>query len=207
MMPATCPPAIVTPTITVTRAEIGITLDSGLSIAALTRKAGHAGENLEVRGLTVNNLSRQVSLTLEGSASPDDPARACYRVTGVAITIQPSSTIYTASEYPPGSCAYNAVLTHEKRHVASFLDALWRYRTQVRDTVWSTVWRLNVQGPFDKTEAQAFVDDLRTRINEALIPSDENLLARDRGLQEKIDNAGEYANVARQIDQCLWRGR
>ncbi|HAU28576.1 MAG TPA: hypothetical protein DCW68_00475 [Rhodospirillaceae bacterium] len=207
MMPPVCPPAIVTPTIEVVRADPSVAMDTGLSIAALTHKAGHDGEHVEVRGLTVNNLQRQIRLHMEGRPLPENPDLACYRLTGIEVTILPITTVYVASEYPAGSCAYKAVLQHENRHVVSFLDALWRYRAQVRDTVWATVWRIGVQGPFDEADANQFMTTLRQALDAALLPYDENLLARDRGLQEKIDNSGEYANVARQIEKCLRRGR
>ncbi len=207
MMPPACPPAIVTPAIEVVRADPVLQTDFSVSISGLTRMAGKTGQNVEVRGLTVNNLRRNISLHMERASLPENPGLSCFSLTGVGVEIQPISTVYVASDYPPGSCAHNAVLVHENRHVVSFIDALWRYRAQVRDAVWAAVWRIGVQGPFDDRGAEDFVGALRLHLETTLAASDENLLARDRGLQEKIDNSGEYAKVARQIDECLRRGK
>ena len=202
-MQAACPPAIVTPEIEVVRAAPETATDFTIPISGLTQMAGRAGQGIEVRGLTSNRLERSISLKFEGRSLPGDATLFCYRLVKARVEIRPLSTVYVASEYPPESCAWRAVLEHENRHVTGFTDALWRYRAQVRDAVWTSVWKLGVIGPFRQDEFGGHAEELRARVNDRLAEHDENLLSRDRGLQDKVDNSGEYENVARHVDECL----
>lgn len=77
-------------------------------------------------GLTVAELGFGLAVSVRAEATPD--GRFCAEIAAVEATLgYDVIDVYIASEYPRGSCQYNAVLDHERLHVIVFQDTLNRY--------------------------------------------------------------------------------
>jgi len=82
-----------------------------------------AGVNWTPIGLTVAELGLGLSVSVRAEAMGD--GRFCAKIAAVEATLgYDVIDVYIASEYPRGSCQYNAVLDHERLHVIVFQDTL-----------------------------------------------------------------------------------
>lgn len=81
------------------------------------------GANWTPIGLTVAELGLGLSVSVRAEAMGD--GQFCAKIAAVEATLgYDVIDVYIASEYPRGSCQYNAVLDHERLHVIVFQDTL-----------------------------------------------------------------------------------
>lgn len=127
----------------------------------------------------------------EGSVS-------CVRPGGISITFTITPVIMIARNYEKGSCEYEAVLTHEQKHIDAFSD----FQTLYADKLKAYVARIarerirakvvsNVNVAFEQKQMD---QTLKTALDSYLETMQEALYKR----QMKIDSPQEYAHVAAQ---------
>jgi hypothetical protein len=100
-------------------------------------------------------------------------------------------TVYVAKEFPPGSCAYQAILAHELQHVKIYQDHLLNIEKGLTDTlsrrfVTGGPWR----GPVGQTSAR-----LQREVEERWLPYVKREIDRVDAAQAVIDTPEEYARV------------
>lgn len=85
-------------------------------------------------GLTMAELGLGLAVSVRAEGTAD--GRYCAEVASVEATLgYDVIDVYIASEYPRGSCQYNAILDHERLHVMVFQDTLDQYFSQVEETL------------------------------------------------------------------------
>jgi hypothetical protein len=112
--------------------------DNTLTKDGLTQLALHVDPMFLPEDRTILGWVRPFHGAAEFEA-PTTPARfgrrVCYRVTKAVITPIGRLRLYIPSEYPPGSCNYQAVLEHEWRHVEIDRRLVEEYAWQFRAAV------------------------------------------------------------------------
>jgi hypothetical protein len=101
-------------------------------------------------------------------------------------------TVFVASEFPEGSCAYKEIHAHELRHVKAYQDHMVSIEKTLQETLnrrFATggPWR----GPVGEKRAQ-----LQQELNERWARYVEREIARVEVAQALIDTPEEYARVA-----------
>lgn len=112
----------------------GYTIDTHLSARALTVMKDVAPPNTFVAGLT--KTESQVEIGLGGPILQD--AASGYECIAPQIDVElyyVPVVIYIARELPVDSCAYKEVLTHEMRHLKTYVDHLPKVEKVVREAL------------------------------------------------------------------------
>lgn len=102
-------------------------------------------------------------------------------------------TVYVASEFAQGSCAYNEVFEHEQRHVKVYREHLIRIERDLAETLNR---RFATGGPWRGAVGQAN-ELLQREIADRWIPYIKREIARVETEQALIDTPEEYARVAK----------
>jgi hypothetical protein len=103
-----------------------------------------------------------------------------------------SIDVYVASEYPPGTCEYNAILDHENQHVAINLRNLKYTAPRVRAELERL---LSVEQPVYAADGQAATKqrlESLSRAMDSMLNDFGEALARDNAA---IDTTGNYAAI------------
>jgi hypothetical protein len=101
--------------------------------------------------------------------------------------------VYVASEYPPGSCEYRAILDHENQHVAINRQGLHTHAPRVRLALEAA---LAEERPIQAQDADKATRQILDRVQRR---ADEALAAFHRELDERngaIDTSSNYEAVA-----------
>ncbi len=81
-------------------------------------------------GLTLAELGLGLAVSVRAEGTAD--GRYCAEIAAVEATLgYDVIDVFIASEYPRGSCQYNAILDHERLHVMVFQDTLDRYYSRI----------------------------------------------------------------------------
>lgn len=101
-------------------------------------------------------------------------------------------TIYVASEFLKGSCAWQEIYDHEMRHVIAYRQHIVNIEAALTESlqrrfVNSGIWR-GATGQFNAT--------LQSEMNERWLPYIKREIARVEAAQALIDTPEEYARVA-----------
>ena len=169
----------------------GFSVDNSLSIAELTRREGLPVGPQVVLGLT--RARSQVSIDWAGRVLTDRKRGRECMVPRVDVQLGYTPiVIHVGSEFKPGTCAYEAVLAHEKRHMALFLENLDAAGKTLRATFAA---RLGTK-PVHAKRGTAF-DALGRDIDEHWLPLAKAELARADEAQAAIDTAEEFDRLSK----------
>lgn len=173
-------------------ADNGYRIDNSLPSRALTRlKGAHDARYAYVLGLT--RTESRLSMGVDGKMLVDaDGGRECLapRI-AVSLSYIPI-VIYVGSEFAPGSCAYQAILAHEMRHLKTYLDYLPKVETRVRAALRARFDGQPLYAPVGQVKRQ-----LETEIDQAWMPYLKSEMAKVEALQTAIDTPKEYARLSK----------
>lgn len=120
----------VTPKVSVTVEKGDVTYSRDRGKADLSREHRRIGQDLEVRGLTVAYPMLRYRISHRSVRAGKG---YCVYPSNVEATVGYSRIqVWVASEFRKGSCAYKAVLKHEKEHVAAHYKALRNHKTRIK---------------------------------------------------------------------------
>ncbi|MHA1153095.1 MAG: hypothetical protein ACTSQ7_10610 [Alphaproteobacteria bacterium] len=181
--------------------DIGLKIDipeprlhHDLSIAQLDRMAPH-GPRQQVLGLAEAGLEFGWSVRFEWQQRG---AGYCFWVRRTELAIrQPSPDIYVAREYRRGSCAYRAILTHERQHMSISRDQINRYLPRLRWVL--TSLRIPTgERPVFVTSAEAAKAEARALMKELAEPLFQEMAQALRAEQAKLDSPASYRRLRKQ---------
>ena len=161
--------------------------------AELTKLAtqGRGGQHL---GLMTAQL--EIQNTAE-YASRRVGERYCFWVDKMAVVLSYTSLdIYVANEYRKTSCAYRAILAHEKEHVAIAQAYLKRYEPLVRKALTSLLIP-DPGSPVLVDSAAAAEQEIEALFKELLHPIYQEMHASIGKAQAKLDTPQAYRRVHR----------
>lgn len=192
---AVCPPAIGTYRVDVVIEMPPVEIHHDYSRAQLGLLAFH-GPTGRILGVTASSLragtsTRYAHRPLEGEG-------VCVWVDHIEVLLRYEALdIYIASEYTRGSCQYEAILTHEKRHAEVAQTYLDDYVQVIRSALAS----LSIPKPRDPrlVESVAAAEEkTQATITKLLEPIIARLRKDMEEAQSKIDTRAEYRRVEKQ---------
>lgn len=188
-----------------TSQQNGYSINTQLSYKTLTTMKGPAGPNNYVLGLT--KTESRVAIRSDGPMLID-PATG-YECIAPQVTVSLSYApviIYIGNEFPPGSCGYLEILTHEFRHMKAYMDHLPRVETSVR----AALAKRYAGKPFYAPGGTAR-SALLHEIDSGWLPYIKSEMAKVERQQVAIDAPAEYARLSKacngEIQSVLNRGR
>lgn len=128
-----CPPAPVNVNVVTPPPEITMKTSSGAALAGKGRGFGYI-EGWSVNGLAASTPKFQVKLSGIGRTG-------CFRPTFIEVEIGFLGPIEVviSDRYPPGSCEYEVIRTHEFAHVDIMKTSVSRYRQEMATVIANTV--------------------------------------------------------------------
>jgi len=131
---------------------------------------------------------REIGLALES-------APVCLAITAVEVHLtMPARRIYVSKELKPETCAYAAVLSHERKHQMTDDDALRVHAQRIRQAIERAVIDAGSRQvlPADRERARAVL----TEVVQAAFKNAFDALQSERtALQARVDAGLEYARV------------
>ncbi len=154
----------------------------------------HQSGGLTSSGLSVGYETRFYTSKAQGVGH-------CAALAEVIVTVEyHEMTVFVGSEYPKGSCEYEAILAHEKEHVAIHSDVLERYEGKLRDAIQGVLRSKKTIFVHRKGEARsAYLVEFERQLQPVLT----KMTAERRYRNGKIDTRESYRRVWAQCDN--WR--
>jgi hypothetical protein len=181
------------------------TPDNSLSVDELNQLGQSAPEEGNRLGYTSGDPHRPaIDWTFRASGS-NFGDRYCFYVDSGILILELPVKVYIADKYPPGSCPYNALLEHEKKHVAIFQEIMVKYSKIMQEAI------LNARGIPTRAqpmsfqsmeEGAAYVDGI---IAEVLLPIYLDYRKELNISQKIIDTTEEKDRVRRMCAEEDWR--
>lgn len=169
----------------------GYRIDNTRSVYDLTRLKGEARRNAYVLGLT--HTESRVSIKVAGRMLYDPASGHECIAPRISITLYYLPiVVYVGREFPPGSCSYQAVLSHEMRHLDTYLDHLPKTEARVR----AALARRFESKPLYARAGHA-QHLLQREVNHSWLPYIKSEMARVEALQRAIDSPQEYARLGK----------
>lgn len=170
----------------------GYSVDNTVSFRSLNSLRGGRGPaGTYVLGVT--RTESRVSIDVGGPMLKDP--RSGYECVAPKITVSLyyiPIIIYVGSEFVPGSCAYKEILSHEMRHLNTYIDHLPKVESVVRAAMMK---RFNDQPLYAPAgQAQAL---LRREIDTHWMQFIKQEMLKVEPLQSAIDTPKEYARLSR----------
>lgn len=172
----------------------GFTVNNQLSYKALTIRSGQVYGNMATLGLTVTEGQYRASL---GGPLLQDPASGYECIAPqveIALNYSPVK-IYVGNEFPPGTCGYQAILTHEQRHLQAYMENLVRVEKVVRQALDKRFEGKPLYAP-----AGTAMSALEHEINSVWFPFIRDEFEKGKAQQEAIDTPEEYARMGKVCD-------
>lgn len=155
-----------------------------------TTFARSQNEAFTVGGLHLSQIAPQYVVTFELSETGNN--QTCIYPVAVRISIEYAPRVMVASEYPPGSCRFKAILDHEMRHVNTDIIAFNEFLPKIRKATEDAVRKLTQMGPMPMSSIEKakgmLVDAVRATLEQEINEFQKVRFAR----QQAIDTRQQY---------------
>ncbi len=122
--------------------------------------------------------------------------KVCMYVSHVEVVFKLDPKVYIAREYPKGSCHYNAVLEHEKKHLMVDRLLVNRYTNITVKAINNTLKKVGfMHGPYDEAQLPALQKQIGGIIESVIAQFSENMNRERKMLQKQVDSLAEYERV------------
>jgi hypothetical protein len=191
------------PEITVRASGMDVVIDHSKSIAELnmfrpallTPSPYGKGVETHIEGLMHGRIGLTGGYMFSTETYPER-GKVCLYVSKVDVNFAVDPKIYIAREYRPGTCHYNAVLEHEKKHVRVDRDIVNKYTKIIVRGVNSALKQVGyAHGPYDSAQLPALQKRISGIIESVIQQYAANMNAEREALQKKVDTIEEYRRV------------
>ncbi|NCO02722.1 MAG: hypothetical protein GW903_00855 [Alphaproteobacteria bacterium] len=123
----------------------------------------------------------------------------CVHIKAIDVKIKIDPTIYIASEFKKGSCKFNAIMTHEKKHVLVDKKIVNKYASLIGNDLKKTIQNKGVRfGPMRESEIETVQADIQKALGDALTRRRDQMNEERSWDQQAIDTKEEYDSIAAQ---------
>ncbi len=122
----------------------------------------------------------------------------CSEVTSIKASFEYDSIdVYIASEYPRGTCQYNSILDHERRHVGIFHDTLDEFAPRIEHVLYDALEKMK---PERVNNPDRFLERQKDKLEQMIKP-----LIKELGRVGERRNAAldTLENYRREQEDCL----
>lgn len=192
------------PEITVRAIGTELEIDNSRPIYALNKLKPQVdtvspyGEGVQtyIEGLMHGEIGLSAQYQFGMETFPARGGESCLYVQKVEVVFTLDPKIYIAREYKPGTCHYDAVLGHEKKHFRTDRDLVNKYANIVVKAVNNALKVAGYsQGPMPEASLPAAQERTGKMIETVLAGYSANMNKERQILQQKIDSLEEYKRV------------
>lgn len=180
------------PSVTVKRLEESFVLNTNYNYKSITALGSTEHRPAKrVLGLTRGNAT--VKFNVQTSSITERLGR--WECSSPQITVSfgySPMTVYVASEFPAGSCAYNEIYKHELRHVNAYQTHLSSIERDITETLNSRF----ATGTFSRGPVGQARTTLEKELHERWMPYIKREIGRVESAQALIDTPEEYTRVS-----------
>jgi hypothetical protein len=169
----------------------GYSINNQMPYRMLTAMKGVHGNSSYVLGLT--KTESKMSVALGGPILQD--AASGYECIAPRIEVKlyyAPVVVYIGSEFAPGTCGYQEILTHELRHLKAYTDHLPKVEKTVREALAKRFGDKPLYAP-----SGTAMSALQHEMNSGWLPYMKNEMAKAEPLQAAIDSPQEYARLSK----------
>lgn len=159
---------------------------------------GHTQDFGVVLGLGGGEIGTKFQAAFEYATTPE--GGVCVQLDKVKAIFYAYPRMYIASDYKKGSCEYEAILEHEKRHVKALIDFHDEHEERFRTHLGRIAKRIPMFGPVTKAEVPAVKQRLMDYVMSEYNAFQNKALMSLQREQRKIDSPSEYRGVAAKCD-------
>lgn len=124
---------------------------------------------------------------------------ACTAIKSIEVSIKMDPTIYIANEFKKGSCKFNAILVHEKKHVRVDQKIVNKYAQLIGDDLKRAIKNKGVQfGPLRESEIEKIQAEIQKTLADTLTRRRDQMNEERSWDQQAIDTKEEYDSIAAQ---------
>jgi hypothetical protein len=117
----------------------------------------------------------------------------CAHVDHVDVTFgYRNVTVYVPREIPQGSCGFDQVITHERKHIAVNQEILDEYAPQLADRI-KDFLRLN--GVFREENPDYAISEVKEKLQAIVDEIAKDVFTENARRQHEVDNPDEYRRV------------
>lgn len=127
---------------------------------------------------------------------------ACVTLDRLDVTFYAKPEIHIASNFARSTCEYNAVMAHEKKHIAILRKFVREYSPKVKKSLVRFVSKLDTSaGPVGVSQVNLAQKEIETRILAEVKRLNDKMMPILAKRQQRLDNPQEYARVAAQCNK------
>jgi hypothetical protein len=186
-----CAKALPPTRIAVAAVPVTYATDESRPYAELTRMGVEAGEGERVIGLTRARISHTASIVVAGIEDPRSKEVCVRPEIDVRLSMVPM-TVYVGREFRDHECKRDAIMEHERKHVAVYRDYLAEVVVEVRDEITRAYGNVVMHFP-GRDQAQR---EIETALTGYLDPILQRSTRELKLRQAEVDTPAEYARVA-----------
>lgn len=167
----------------------------GISAKNLTQMHG-AGTGSTVGGLGGGEIGFKTESRFEVA---NQDGQACVRLKRVSVIFYAKPAIHIASNFNRSSCEYNAVMAHEKKHIATLLKFVREYKPKAHYEVTRMLETMQTaSGPVSLPQAEAEQQKIQSELGKKIQAYSTRIMSVLEQRQQAIDTPQEYARVSAQ---------
>lgn len=172
-------------------------INHSLSIKQLTQKTHH-GPRSRILGLMQSDLR----IKTRGHYNTDKIGNMyCFSVRAIDVILRYKTLqVYVAREYKRSSCAYRAILSHEKEHVSIARNNMEGFAPTIRAALTSHLIPTGAN-PIQVESAKAAAAKMQSISDELLKPVYDRMYKALRAAQGSLDSPRSYRRVRRQCSR------
>lgn len=148
----------------------------------------------DVGGLMKGGIQTEQKMTF-GTMTNNDTSEVCYWFNTIDVKIHISPIIYIADKFPKGSCKFNAIMEHEKKHVVVDREIVNKYAVIIGNRLKSEISSARIYGPVAKSKESLLGDKMRGKMKEILDDITKQMSAERQQRQQAVDSLEEYERV------------
>lgn len=161
---------------------------------------GKNNPNARVNGLTVGEMELKQSMRFYQQTYPSLNV-GCLSVDSLKVNINIKPVVYIARHFRHGSCMYNAVLEHERKHVIADQEIMAKYVKIINDDLTAALYKKGYTfGPFPIRQIPSEQQKLEDFMQKNLTKYRDQMGAERRAKQQSIDTLAEYRRVQRECE-------
>ncbi len=125
--------------------------------------------------------------------------QTCVYLKSVNVTLHIDPTVFIAKEYPKGSCMYDAILTHEMKHVQEDRLIINKYTNIIGKAMERIVAQVGAaHGPYPSQSIASAQKNIQNSVHKVLDKYSDQMNEERRQRQQAIDSFEEYESIGKQ---------
>ncbi len=172
-------------------------VDNSLTQPRLQELSGKAYHDGRTMGLYRMELQYGIEAAVMAQESPAGLCQWIERVT-VRVILSPRR-IYVVRDRKPGTCPYDAVLVHERKHKAIDDEVFREYAPRLKRVLEAAIAGMPPELPIPASEEAANKMRLVAPLRQVFQTAIDDAMAERNARQTHLDNPGEYKRVG---DAC-----